>query len=62
MLRRIDASTIGFSTAGGAEVTVTLNVPTAAVEPFVQIKNAKAASKTIDVDYFERRIGGLSRT
>lgn len=64
-LRRLSSTTTGFSVDGAAEVTDsgTNADVAAAVQPFVQIKNtAAAASRTMDVDYFEMMISGLSRT
>lgn len=61
-LRRVDASTVGFSINGAAEVTATLTIPATGVQPWVQIVNSAAASKTVDVDYFEMRITSLART
>lgn len=60
-IRRIDASTIGFTFNALTEVTLTTNVPTVALTPFFQIINGAAASKTLDLDYFSLRITGLSR-
>jgi hypothetical protein len=61
-LRRIDASTIGFSVNGGAEGTHTTNVPAAGVNPFVAIyNNAAAANKTITIDWFSQLITGMTR-
>lgn len=47
----------------GAQVcgTMTTNVPTAAQFPIGFIINSAAASKTIDFDYFQMKITGLSR-
>jgi hypothetical protein len=59
--RRIDASTIGFRINGGTEVTQTASIPTTSMDPGVQITNATAADKTIDVDFFSLAITGLSR-
>lgn len=62
-MRRVNSSTVGFTLDGGTEVTATLTIPTTQqIAPFVQIKNQVASAKTIDVDYYEVRITGLSRT
>lgn len=61
-VRRIDASTIGFSVNGGAEQTSTTNLPsTAAIQPFVQITNQTVTSKSLDVDRFDQVIYGMTR-
>ena len=59
-IRRIDASTIGFTLNGGTEVTATATVPTAVLTPFVYITSA-SGSKTLDVDYFDISFSGLTR-
>jgi len=60
-IRRIDAATIGFTLDAATEVTLTTNVPVLALNPFLQIINGAAASKTFDADYFSMRITGLNR-
>jgi hypothetical protein len=61
-IRRVDASTIGFSVDGGTEVTATATIPTAMMQPGILITNpAAAAATTLDVDLFDLRISGLSR-
>lgn len=50
--------TIGAVVVGGLFTT---NIPTAFLNPTVQIVNSAAASKTIDIDYFEMTITGVSR-
>jgi len=41
--------------------TITTNVPTNTFNPAVQIVNSVAASKTIDLDYFEMKYTGITR-
>jgi hypothetical protein len=60
-IRRVDASTIGFTFDAASEVTATATIPTAAMTPFLQIINGAAASKNIDIDLFSLRITGLNR-
>lgn len=60
-IRRVDASTIGFTIDSAAEVTATTNIPTTACYPFLLITNTAAADKNIDLDYFHMLIFGLSR-
>jgi len=62
-IRRIDASTIGFTIDALAEVTIaTANVPGAVgVHPMTQLFNIDAVSKTLDHDFFRMKIGGLVR-
>jgi hypothetical protein len=49
-IRRINATTIGFSVDGGAEIPFAVNVPTATLNLLLSIKNQTAVSKTFDVD------------
>jgi hypothetical protein len=60
-LRRVDASTIGFSINDGTEQTVTATIPTAALVPYVVIANAATEDKTMDIDYFDMLMRGMSR-
>lgn len=60
-LRRVDASTIGFSVDGGTEATVTTNIPTGLLAPFAQIVNSAAANKAVELDFFSLTVSGLTR-
>lgn len=62
-IRRIDASTVGFTLDALAEVTLaTANVPGAVgVHPFTQITNLEAALKSLDHDFFRLKVTGLVR-
>lgn len=62
-IRRVGASTIGFSIDGGTEITITTNIPASGIvlNPFVQIVNQTAVSKSIEIDYFSLYISGLAR-
>lgn len=61
-IRRIDASTIGFTLNGGSEVTVTTNIPTAAVYPFIYVSRPSGSgTKSLDIDYFDLSLAGLTR-
>lgn len=60
-IRRIDASTIGFTLDAGTELTLATNIPTAAQLPGTQLTNTAAADKTIDYDLFRMRVTGLAR-
>lgn len=60
-IRRVDASTIGFSLDGGNESQQTTNIPTIALQAFVSIPNNENQTKSVDVDYFTISITGLSR-
>jgi hypothetical protein len=60
-IRRVDASTVGFSLDDGTETTATLTIPTTVVQPILFITNATAASKTIDLDFFELSVDNISR-
>lgn len=61
-IRRIDSSTIGFTLNGGTELTLTTNIPTAGLTPMVLIsKQSDSGAKSVDVDYFDVAISGLSR-
>lgn len=60
-VRRIDASTVGFTLDGGTEVTATATVPTLGATVFVSIQNSAAADKTIDLDYCRIVLTGMTR-
>lgn len=60
-IRRVDASTVGFTLNAGSEITITTNIPTAALQPMHQIVNSAAAAKTCDLDYFDLLLTGLTR-
>lgn len=69
-IRRVNSTTIGFTLAttlaglpGATELTLATNAPTgtATVQPFLQITNGATAAKTMDVDYAEINVTGLSR-
>lgn len=56
-VRRIDASTIGFSMDGGTEVTKTTNLPAFSLAPVLQMTANNAVSRVFDVDYFHMKLG-----
>lgn len=58
--KRFSAS-VEYRINGALVCTNTTNLPTALVNPFTQIRNNAAASKTIDHDYFEVNIRGMTR-
>jgi hypothetical protein len=60
-IRRVDASTIGFSVNGGAEQLVTTNIPTNFLMPFLKIVTDEATAKTVEVDYVAVTITNISR-
>ena len=60
-IRRIDASTIGFTVNDGTEIEHTTNIPTGALHAQVPIETGAAAAKTIDIDFFQMAITGLTR-
>lgn len=49
--RRVDASTLAFSLNGGSETNVTATIPTAMLQPHVQIINSAASQKSVDLDF-----------
>ena len=57
-IRRVDASTIGFTVDGGSEVTATTNIPSTAsgIVACLTLYNATSADKTLDVDYFRMKL------
>lgn len=59
-MRRTDASTITFTFAA-TEVTTNTNVPTAMLQPAIQMLTANAGARVADFDYFDLLITGLSR-
>ncbi len=60
-IRRVDASTVGFTVNDGTEVTATGNIPTATLSPFIAITNTTANAKSVDIDYFDLMVRGISR-
>jgi hypothetical protein len=61
-MRRIDASTVGFTVNALTEVTATATIPTAMLMPGWLVTNpAAAAAATVDVDLWTLRISGLTR-
>lgn len=60
-IRRIDATTVGFSIDDGAEVTATTGLASAAMQSGAQIVNSAAATKTIDIDWFSLELSNLAR-
>ena len=60
-LRRVNGTTLGITLDSAAEVTFTTNIPTVALNPFFAVHNAVAASKTLDVDWFDLLVTGISR-
>lgn len=67
-IRRVDASTIGYKIAStlsaltsATEYTLTGSMPTTGLTPFVWIQTHTAALRSIEVDFFDARITGLTR-
>lgn len=61
-IRRISSTEIGFTMNDGTEVIITTNIPTTPLDLFCILKSASAAPlKTLDVDYIDLEIRGLSR-
>jgi len=62
MVRRIDASTIGFTIDNNAEVTKTTGIPTnAAMAVYRAIRNNAAVTKSYTIDYYSFQVTGLAR-
>jgi hypothetical protein len=60
-VRRVNSTTIGFTVDAGTEVTVATNSPATALQPFVQITNQAAVTKTVDIDRVQVVVSGLTR-
>lgn len=61
-IRRISATTIGFTVNGGTEIATTTNVTAVALQPFFQVYNWTGAStKNLDLDYFDLTIPNILR-
>lgn len=58
--RRLSAS-VEFYINGALVCTNTADLSTALSNPFTQIVNSAAASKTMDIDYFQLQLTGLTR-
>jgi len=56
-----NSSGVTFRVNGQNVCTHTTNIPTTFINPGLHIVNSAAASKTIDIDYFEIQVFGLSR-
>lgn len=60
-IRRVNASTIGFTVDASSEVTATLTIPTTGCIYWGVITNSTTADKTVDYDYFYNTIASLTR-
>jgi hypothetical protein len=64
-IRRINSTTIGFTIGdlanGASDYTITANVPTKALTPMLLLLNTAAADKSVDIDWFQLHITGMSR-
>lgn len=60
-IRRTDSTHVGFTLDGGTEVTTNLTIPTAVMAVIFGVTTATNAARTIDIDYFEMLITGISR-
>lgn len=61
-IRRIDASTFGFTVNDGTELTLAPALqPTATVWPFISVETQVAAIRTYHLDYFWMKVAGLVR-
>lgn len=52
---------IGTSINDGSDARIINTIPTAGLQPFIQIRNAAAADKTMDIDWFQLHLTGLER-
>ena len=50
-----------FAPDNGTEQTLTANIPTTALIPYLMIGNSAAAAKTADIDYVELNVQNMSR-
>ena len=62
-IRRVDASTIGFTIDNGTELTINTNVPntTQATFPVFECGATTATGKDIDIDFFDQLLTGMTR-
>jgi hypothetical protein len=60
-VRRIDASTIGFTVGAATEVQVASNIPTATAGHMVYVRTLEAVAKSVDVDSVEQKFLLLAR-
>jgi hypothetical protein len=60
-MRRVDASTIGFTLDAGSEQTMTATIPTGALVPMLQQYTASSSVKATDLDLVALTITGLTR-
>ena len=68
MIRRVDASTIGFrigatvaAALASTELTITTNIPTSLTNAVFTIGTLEAVAKAMDVDYWDLRFTNLAR-
>ena len=59
-IRRVDASTIGFSINGGTEITITTNLTSSNLNPFFQCMSG-GANGFLHIDAFELTVTGKTR-
>ena len=59
-VRRVDATTLGFSVNDGVEQTLAVGQPTA-LAPVLQVATTEAVAKSVDVDLVILRVTGLTR-
>ena len=59
--RRISGTQVGVTLDGGTEVLFTTNLPNVALQPFCSIANNVATLKSMDIDYADITVTGLSR-
>jgi hypothetical protein len=52
-VRRLDASTVGFTIDTASEQTDTTNIPTVVVNPWTYVITSAAAVKSLDYDFFD---------
>jgi hypothetical protein len=60
-IRRVNSNTIGFTIDNGTEQTSTTNIPSSTYGIVLQMKTHTTASKSLDIDYVDVLVSGLSR-
>ena len=65
-IKRHNNVAIGFSLGygmvnGNDNYRITMNIPSASLTPFMQVRNAAAADKALDIDLFQLHITGMNR-
>lgn len=60
VIQKLPGSAI-YSVNGSTPVSISTNLPVSGIQPVTQIVNSAAAAKTLDHDYFQMQVSGITR-